>query len=99
MPSGMDERWFNYNFDSGSVHDVPRGLVETSKLEANDNVVTGRALPSCQVSWVVPAERCGTFDEPKALRRIEGNAHEEDITPPENVMEDIIDVEADEEDD
>lgn len=59
----------------------------------------GRVFPSCQVSLHNPAERRITLDESKALLKIEGNAHKEDIPPFSIVIEQSLGVDAKAEDD
>lgn len=98
-PSDTNERQLHYDFDLGSGHNIPIGVVGTQKRRANDNVATGRALLSCQVSWVVPAERRIMLDEAKVLMQIEVNERKEDVPPPKIVTKDNLAVEVNAEDD
>lgn len=66
-----DERWFYYTFDSWPVLDVSIGMGETCKPDVRGEVITGRALPSHEVLWLVSARHCIIFDESKALMQIE----------------------------
>lgn len=98
-PCDTDERWFYYTFDSGSVQDVPTGLIETCKWNANDNVINGCALTSREISGAFTAERDVTFDEAKSLMQVEGDERDDDMTPPNNSVQDHLAVDDDAEDD
>lgn len=74
-------------------------VVKPNKHDGNGIVVAGSLLPSPQVSWIVPAKRNVAFDETSALERSEGDDGEEHLPPWDDVIEDIIDVDADAEDD
>lgn len=80
------------------MDDVLTGVVETHMGHYNSNVVTGRVLPSREVSWDVSAERHVTFDEAKALGA-EGYEGENDVPHFRNVVKDVLSVQADAEND
>lgn len=41
-PCDTDDGWYYYTFKLGCVHDVPPGMLETCKLDASENHITGR---------------------------------------------------------
>lgn len=90
MPSNTGERWFYYTLDSVPVYDVFIGVFKTSEWDASGNVITTRSLSSCQVSWVVSAEYHVPVRKAKALLPIKGDEREEDVLPPNNVIENIL---------
>lgn len=49
-PGNTDERCQYFIFESGFVHDLPSGVVETCNWDVRDNLITGRTLPSPEVS-------------------------------------------------
>lgn len=66
-------------FELGSVHDIRTDVDDTRKRDASGNLINRRALPSSEVSWVVPTKRPFTFDEAATLMRLEGEDHVDNV--------------------
>lgn len=65
------------------------------KRVASGNLINGRNLPSIEVSWVIPAECCVTFDGAAELLGLERDDRIDGVPAPTNVMEDLLAVEVD----
>lgn len=51
MWSNSEDYWFFCKFYLGSIHHVTTGVIETSKRDANGNVITRSKMRSCDVLW------------------------------------------------
>lgn len=65
------------------------------KLDACDNLIAGRTLPSHIVSCVIFEEPRVTLDEAAALRRLERDDSFDEVPPPTNDIEDLLAVNVD----
>lgn len=55
-------------------------------------------MPLCKASWVPPTERHVPFDEVQVVMWIKGEQGEEEIPPPNKVIEDLAAADVDAED-
>lgn len=73
-------------------------MIETGKQDSSEILITGRTLPSPEVSWVVPPPRRVTFDKTAALMQLGGDDHVDDVPFPSKDMEEPFTVNVDAED-
>lgn len=74
-------------------------MVETRRRDAIGDLITGHALPSGELLWVVSADYRVTSDEVEALILIRGDERENEVPPLDNVIGHLVAIQADAEDD